>query len=94
MKNYAILGILLMIGSCFADTTTIVFDLTSLMPILFIVLSIAMAGIALAYNRTILWFISGAMFAGLGIFFINLNAIIGISCIGMGIYLWARIFRS
>jgi len=61
---------------------------------IFTILSIVLAAIALRFDRTMLWIISGAMFEGLGFLFFPINIIIGICCVGVGLYLWIRIFRS
>jgi len=62
--------------------------------LIFAILSIVMAFLALTYQRTMLWILSGAMFVGLGILLIPMNLIIMICCIGIGFYLWARTFIS
>jgi hypothetical protein len=62
--------------------------------LIFAILAIVMAFIALVYNRTMLSLLAGALFVGLGILLYPLNLILMICCIGIGLYLWARIFIS
>ena len=58
----------------------------------FVLIAIVMGIIALMYGRTILWLLSGALFVGLGILLLPMSLIVCLCCIGVGFYLWARIF--
>ena len=62
--------------------------------VIFCLLAISLALIALIYQRTMLWIISGCLWIGLGFMLLPLNTIIFICCVGIGFYLWARVFMS
>jgi len=69
-------------------STSIVFEL------IFAALAIVMAFIALYYDRTILKFIAGAIWVGLGLMLYPMSLIIMVCCLGIGLYLWTRVFMS
>lgn len=60
---------------------------------IFAILSLIIGILALKFDRTMLWLISGLMFFGLGIMLLS-NMILGICIIAIGLYMWIRIFRG